>query len=134
MFCCLRYVWVLFLFVMPWSAFAGCEHFSSPPYKEGEPPQFDGPGAFGPLHNTLTLDCLRYIGSIKSAKRKLVLVVDDKGKQYTLRVGDYIGENSGTLKSVTDDFLVIEQIVYRGDNLLSQTVKLKLNTLSAVKK
>ncbi len=103
---------------------AACQHFSAPEIKPGNPPTYDGMGAFGPLHNTLSLDCLRYLGQIEAGKRQAALVEDDKGNHYTLRVGSYLGENNGVLRAIFPDRLLIEQNVVQGEQQVSREVAL----------
>lgn len=78
-------------------------------------PGFDGPGSFGELHNTVTLDCLKYVGSIHKEEAEHVLIKDEQGKVHTLRLGSYIGENSGVIAKIEHDVITIEQTVYHND-------------------
>ena len=116
---------VLVLSLLILTAQAACQHFTPPDYKPGEPPSYDGMGAFGPLNNTMTLDCLRYVGNIKNGRRSMALLKDDHGRQYTLKVGDYVGEKSGSLIEIHDDYLLIKQTVAQGDEWVSRLVRLK---------
>lgn len=53
--------------------------------------QTDGPGSFGRLHGTVTLDCLRYVGSVSINGVEWVLIRDERGEVHRLRPGDYMG-------------------------------------------
>ena len=74
------------------------------------PPQFDGPGSFGPLHETLTLGCLRYVGSIASGERAYALLRDEAGTVHRVRVGDAVGERSGRVIAIDEQAVTIEQL------------------------
>ena len=79
-------------------------------------PDYDGPGSFGELHNTVTLGCLKYVGSIKRKGQEHVLIKDDKGKIHLLKLGSYMGENGGIIKKIDRDSIYIEQIIYKNGN------------------
>jgi hypothetical protein len=98
-------------------ASAECTRFK----KERTPAGFDGPGSWGPLHNTLTLDCLTYAGSIERDRIEYVLIRDEKGTVYRLRVGDFIGDKSGHITKIDESFIYIEQ--YEGPQTPAVTVK-----------
>jgi Tfp pilus assembly protein PilP len=51
------------------------------------------------------------VGSIVSGGQEWVLVQDDHGGIHRLRVGDYIGENSGVIRAIDGDFIYVEQLV-----------------------
>ena len=72
---------------------------------------FDGPGAFGELQDTVTLACLKYVGSIGQAGDEQVLIQDDRGKIHRMRVGSYMGEYTGVIEKIDDDFIYIAQSV-----------------------
>ncbi len=85
------------------------------------PSGFDGPGSWGPLHNTLTLDCLTYVGSMVRDHSEYVLIRDEKGAIYRLRVGDFMGEKSGHITKIDESYIYIEQ--YEGPRTPPVTVK-----------
>jgi hypothetical protein len=89
--------------------------------KSTSPPQFDGPGSFGELQDTVTLDCLSYVGSIQKDKKELVLIRDERGVVHRLRVGDYIGENTGVIARIDRDAIYIEQSIKRDGKVKSVT-------------
>jgi hypothetical protein len=76
----------------------------------------DGSGSFGALHGTVTLDCLRYAGSVESEGREWVLIRDELGTVHRLKVGDYMGENSGVIKAIDDRFIYIRQLIRNADD------------------
>jgi hypothetical protein len=88
-----------------------------------QPPGFDGPGSFGKLQDTVTLDCLAYVGSIGQAGAEQVLIRDDRGEVHRLRVGDYMGENSGVIRKIDADAIYIEQVLPDGNATKTRTVK-----------
>lgn len=76
------------------------------------PPQFDGSGAFGKLHNTVSLGCLKYVGSIHTENKEKVLIKDERGQVYTLGIGDYMGESDGVIVKIDDNAIYLEQNIY----------------------
>ena len=78
------------------------------------PPELDGPGSFGPLHGTVTLDCLKYVGSIEMGGVEQVLIRDEQGTIHRLKVGDPMGENSGVISRIDETTITITQRVQRG--------------------
>jgi hypothetical protein len=96
---------------------AECTRFK----REQVPAGFDGPGSWGPLNNTLTLDCLTYAGSIVRDRIEYVLIRDEKGGVYRLKVGDFMGEKSGHIIKIDESFIYIEQ--YAGPQKRSMMMK-----------
>jgi Tfp pilus assembly protein PilP len=86
-------------------------------------PQFDGPGSFGELQDTVTLDCLSYVGSIQKDSHELVLIRDERGVVHRLRVGDYMGENTGVIARIDRDAIYIEQRISRNGEVETVTVR-----------
>jgi hypothetical protein len=74
-------------------------------------PDVDGPGSFGKLHDTLTLDCLRFVETMKAKGSLLAVLVDEKGRKYQVGPGDWIGENSGKITELTEQRITITQVV-----------------------
>jgi hypothetical protein len=91
--------------------------------KGATPPQFDGPGSFGELQDTVTLDCLTYVGSIQQDKQELVLIRDERGVVHRLRVGDYVGEHTGVIRKIDRDAIYIEQTLKYQGKVESVTVR-----------
>ena len=105
------------------AAHGACVRTKPGPPPGDAPPSFDGPGSFGPLHGTVTLDCLKYTGSISRAGVEHVLIRDDEGTIHRLKIGDYMGENGGVIHGIEATHLVIEQLVRRDGELRSVMVK-----------
>jgi len=91
--------------------------------KSASPPQFDGPGSFGEPQDTVTLDCLTYVGSIQKDEQELVLIRDERGVVHRLRVGDYMGENTGVIARIDRDAIYIEQRISRNGEVEAVTVR-----------
>jgi len=79
------------------------------------PPDVDGPGAFGPLQGTLTLDCLRFEGVIYHGKQPIALVRDERGRTYRIKVGDAVGEHGGIVRAISPKRIRLLQLVSDGD-------------------
>lgn len=104
------YVIKYLLLVVGFSANAECIRWQ-PDANKNITPQFDGPGSWGALHETVTLDCLKYIGSIKDDSKVVMLVKDEKGVIHHLRMGDFMGENSGKIVGITETTIIVDQVV-----------------------
>ncbi len=76
-------------------ASAECVRYQPPPR-----PEMDGPGSWGELQDTVTLDCLKYVGSIMRQGEETVLIRDERGRVHQLRVGSYMGENTGSIVKI----------------------------------
>jgi type IV pilus assembly protein PilP len=58
------------------------------------------------------LDSLRMVGTLARPGKPLSAVIKDpKGTLYTVRVGDHIGQNFGTIEKITDDGLEIKELI-----------------------
>lgn len=57
------------------------------------------------------IDALRMVGTIEKERGKWALVVDPKGSVYRLTKGNYVGQNHGRIESVTDDKIMISEII-----------------------
>ena len=79
--------------------------------RTAERPSLDGPGAFGELNNTLTLGCLTYTGYTEVGSIRVALLKDEKGRMYSVKTPDYVGENHGHVTNVTPEFVEIQQLV-----------------------
>ena len=71
----------------------------------------------------MTLDCLQYVGSINRNGIEHVLIRDEKGQIYRLKIGDAMGENSGRIAKIDDRYIYVEQ--YQPDGSLERIVKFK---------
>lgn len=96
---------------LPNSAAAECVRHGPP--SGATPPNIDGPGSFGELQDTVTLDCLTYVGSIQHESEEHVLIRDERGKVHALQVGSHMGENSGVISKIDADTIYLEQVVNR---------------------
>ena len=92
-------------------ASADCVRYQRPP--PGAPIDLDGPGSWGELQDTVTLDCLKYVGSIMRQGREIVLIRDERGKVHQLQVGDFMGENTGRIVKIDATSIYLIQIVER---------------------
>jgi len=91
------------------------------PDKPGTPPYFDGPGSFGPLNNTVNLDCLTFAGTVEGANGPVAVLKDENGVVYRVKIGDYVGENSGYVAEISPARIKIIQLVRGPDNALAET-------------
>ena len=110
----MRALFLAAICALSYSASAECVRYQPPP--EGKPPDFDGPGSWGKLQDTVTLDCLRYVGSIERNGEEYVLIEDERGDIHELRNGDYMGENSGFIVEIGPDVIYVLQLVNRNDD------------------
>jgi len=99
------------MFAFSCTVAAECVRYKPPP--EGTPPDFDGPGSWGELQDTVTLDCLRYVGSVERNGNEHVLIRDERGKIHELQPGSFMGENTGRIVKIDPDTIYVEQIVLR---------------------
>ncbi len=91
--------------------------------KSQGPPQFDGPGSFGELQDTVTLDCLTYVGSIQKNNKELVLIRDERGIVHRLGVGSFMGENTGVISRIDREAIYVEQRILRNGKVETITVR-----------
>ena len=101
-------------FAVPATAAAECKRIGTEPPAPGKAPDFDGPGSFGPLHGTVTLDCLAYVGSIQMRGVEQVLIRDEQGTVHRLKVGDPMGENGGVISRIDETTIYVTQRIPRG--------------------
>ena len=92
-------------------ASAECVRYQRP--LPGAPIDPDGPGSWGELQDTVTLDCLKYVGSTMRQGKEIVLIRDERGKVYELRVGDFMGENTGRIVKIDATTIYLLQLVLR---------------------
>jgi hypothetical protein len=109
------------------SAGAECVRWKPLPKLPNAAPEFDGPGSFGKLQDTVTLGCLQYVGSIQKKNVEHVLIKDETGTIHTLRAGDYMGENSGIISKIDQDTIHITQLVKRNGRIEEVAVKFPKN-------
>lgn len=73
----------------------------------------DGPGSWGQLQDTVTLDCLKYVGSTMRQGKEIVFIRDELGKVHDLQVGDFMGENTGRIVKIDATAIYLLQLVLR---------------------
>jgi len=93
---------LLALYLLTGLAYGECRRLPVKP----DPTQTDGPGSFGSLHGTVTLDCLRYVGSVNARGVEWVLIQDERGEVHRLRPGDYMGP--GVISAVDAEFIYLD--------------------------
>lgn len=101
------------------AVFAECKHF--PAKQNGVD---DGPGALGPLHATMTLDCLSFVGMQQQGGEVWGIVRDNQGKEYRVRTGNAIAH--GVVKHISKTGMIVDVFVEKnGDwHILQQTLPL----------
>jgi len=104
---------------------AECRRFANVESEADKVPGFDGRGSFGPLHDTLTLDCLTLVTIYEKDGRPIAAVSDENGKIYFIKAGDYMGENTGIIKEIKDGKIIINQTVYVNGSWESRYVTFK---------
>ncbi|UOO82697.1 pilus assembly protein PilP [Uruburuella testudinis] len=57
-----------------------------------------------------SLENLKYVGTLKSGNR-ISGYIEADGHVYTVRAGNYIGQNFGQIQSITDDKIVLTEVV-----------------------
>ena len=72
-------------------------------------PDIDGPGSFGPLHETMSLGCFAYERFLPSTSRAILR--DYLGREFEIGVGDYVGEYSGRASDISAERIVAVQVV-----------------------
>jgi type IV pilus assembly PilP-like protein len=87
----------------------------------GQGQELDGPGSFGALDGTVSLDCLKYVGSIQLRDTEYVLIQDERGTVHRLTTGDRMGENGGVISRIDNDTIYVQQRLKR-DGKWRQTV------------
>ena len=107
----MRLVLLLFLVLFVAApASASCMRWSKPP-PSAERPDVDGPGSFGPLHETVSLDCLQYVGYAAIGDVVRAELRDENGDRYLVQQGMMVGENAGRIVEITEARITIEQLV-----------------------
>jgi hypothetical protein len=101
---------------LPLAAAAECRRIPT-----GQGQDLDGPGSFGALDGTVTLDCLKYVGSIEQNGAEYVLIRDERDTVHRLRIGDRMGENGGVISRIDKDAIYVNQYIKR-DGKWEETV------------
>lgn len=99
------------------TVFAECKRF--PANQNGVD---DGPGTLGPLHGTMTLDCLRFVGMQQQDGEVWGIVKDDQGKKYRVHAGSAIAH--GVVKHISETRMIVDVFVEKnGDwHIIQQTM------------
>jgi hypothetical protein len=111
------------LCIVSMTADAECVRLKLAPRPPNVHPDFDGPGSFGELQDTVTLDCLKYVGSVQKNGIEHVLIRDEKGKVHVLRPGNFMGENTGVITKIDHNTIYIRQLVPRNGDWEKVVVK-----------
>ena len=94
----------------------------------GQGPEIDGPGSFGALDGTVTLECLRYVGSVEMRGTEYVLIQDERGTVHRLKTGDRMGENGGVISRIDNDTIYVQQHLKRAGKWHDTVVKFPRKT------
>lgn len=74
-----------------------------------------------------SLENIRYVGIVKSGQ-KVSGFVEADGYVYTVGIGNYLGQNYGKIQSITDDSIVLNELIEDGTgNWVSRRAELPLN-------
>lgn len=111
------------VFCLPVAVGAESVRWKPAPRPPNTAPEFDGPGSFGALHGTVTLGSLQYVGSIRKSGVEVALIRDETGVVHQLRLGGYVGENSGIITRIDSDALYITQLVNHNGRIEEKVVK-----------
>ena len=104
---------VVLLLAVATHAGAECVRHDAVADRHNSPPAFDGPGSFGELQDTVTLDCLTLVGTVRTSTAHFALIRDERGVVRPLSVGDFMGENTGVIVKIEPAALLIEQTIQR---------------------
>jgi hypothetical protein len=72
---------------------------------------YHGPGTYGKLDRTVTLNCLSYVGSIERDGEEHVLIQDEKGEVHVLTVGSWMGWYRSVIVKIDADYIHLRQLV-----------------------
>jgi hypothetical protein len=103
-------------------ASAKCERLKLPTRLPNTAPSLDGPVAFGPLQDTVTLDCLTYVGSKQINGKEHVQIRDERGTVHLLQRGGFMGENTGMITSIDKDNIYVKQVVNKKGEWVEETI------------
>jgi Tfp pilus assembly protein PilP len=106
----MRILFLILICVFASNATAACVRYQPP---ANITPGFDGPGSFGELQDTVTLDCLKYVGSIFQNGKEFVLIKDERGEVHSMSIGSYMGQNSGVITNIDHSAIYIKQMIQR---------------------
>jgi type IV pilus assembly protein PilP len=62
------------------------------------------------------LDSLKMVGSLKRGDTRFAIIKDSAGVIYRVQVGNYLGQNFGSIESISENEIKITEIVTDGSN------------------
>ncbi len=75
-----------------------------------------------------SLENMRYVGILKSGQ-KVSGFIEAEGYVYTVGVGNYLGQNYGRIESITDDSIILNELIEDSTgNWVSRKAELLLNS------
>ena len=102
---------VVYIFAMFFSSAGGAQSNKFHYARHNKAPDMDGPGSFGELQDTVTLSKLTYLGSSFKSGSEEVFLRNDKGKIFRLKLGTFVGENTGIIVKIDDATIYVQQVV-----------------------
>lgn len=76
--------------------------------QQSKRPDFDRPREY--LEN-FSLDALVMVGTLKRKDEIWALIVDKHGILHKVKTGNYLGQNSGKIITINEEYLAVEEIV-----------------------
>ena len=61
--------------------------------------------------DAFSIEKLKYVGSLKQGGKQSAFIRTEDGHVYTVKVGNYLGQNFGRITAITPDKLVITEVV-----------------------
>ena len=100
---------LLFIIVLSFSeiSIGDCIHYE----KGNRPGVDDGPGTYGLLDGTMTIDCLKFIAIEKVEQQTFGVLEDDQGKKYRVKVGSNIGRYGGEITEIKNNKIIYEDYI-----------------------
>lgn len=75
----------------------------------------------------MPLDSFTMVGTLKKRGENWALLIDKNGAVHRVKEGNYLGENSGQIKKITEDTMDIDEIVSDGlGNWISRKTNLSI--------
>ena len=87
----------------------------------------DGPGTYGLLDGTMTIDCLKFIDIEKEGQQIFGILKDDQGKKYRVKVGSNIGRYGGEITEIKNNKIIYETYIEENDGWQLITREMILN-------
>ena len=100
---------LLFIIVLSFSeiSIGDCIHYE----KGNRTGVDDGPGTYGLLDGTMTIDCLKFIAIEKVEQQTFGVLEDDQGKKYRVKVGSNIGRYGGEITEIKNNKIIYEDYI-----------------------